>query len=170
VDKLLAGIYLHQFAPAPAHVREALATRDGHLVPEDIVTFEAACRGELALLRAAAASNRILLRPRRNRLTGAVGLVLCEAFSAEDSEVVRVVAELLGPPGADWSVQTTYCDRLVWLAHRGELSIVGHGEGGARVAFLARLTETEHHIAVGYVARLLLSDAELAQWGEAVVR
>ena len=77
---------------------------------------------------------------------------------------MRLIAELLGAPGDEWQVQTDYFERLDWLARRNQLSIVMHGTGDRLTSFVVRMHRTEGKLGWWYLARLLMTDGELAQW------
>jgi hypothetical protein len=140
--------YLSLFHPVPSNVSNALETLDG--------------RAEAPL-----PADGLLLQTRRNRATGRVGLLVCESWVSLDPSNATVLAELLGAPGGSWEDQTAYMDRLTVLARKDALALVAHGMGEHVVTFVVSAFENrDGHITFSYLARLLNTDGELAQWRE----
>ncbi len=155
------------FAPAPAGVQQALVTIDGRDPETDLFALEEICRWQLNLIMVAATEQRLMLQKRRHKVTGDVGLLVCESWRHGEASPSALIAELLGIPRGTWAEQTQCMDYLTILARRRELSLVTHGTGTHHVTFVVSSVESaDGHLTWSYVARLLLTDGELAQWSQ----
>lgn len=164
MEEILVSNYIGIFDDAPGKVRQALCTEDRFEAATNALGLQAECLWQLRTLLAASAENRLLLQTRKNRFTSEVGLIVGESWTGADSQDVWLIAELLGAPGDEWQVQTEYFKRLDWLARRNQLSIVTHWTGGRLTSFVVRMHRTEGRLRFWYLARLLMTGGELAQW------
>lgn len=164
MEEILVSNYIGIFDDAPGNVRQALCTVDRFEPGTNALDLQPECLWQLKTLLAAAAENRLLLQTRKNRFTGEVGLIVGESWTSADSQDVRLIAELFGAPGCEWQVQTACFERLDWLARRNQLSIVTHGTGDRPTSFVVRMHRTQGKLGWWYLARLLITDGELAQW------
>lgn len=118
----------------------------------------------LRALTTAAQTNRLLMQERKNRVTGRLGLLVCESWEPTVPHDVTLVAELLGDPSGDWEAQTICMDHLGCSARNGELSVVAHGRIECPTAFIALVSRKDDAVAISYLARLLTTAGDIAQW------
>ncbi len=157
--------YLRLFATAPPKVRAELVTIDGPTEDDGYYEDGALFRRHVALLARAAQEGRLWGQMRQHRDTGRTGYVMCESWNMSDTRGAAVLAELVSDHTAPWVVQTEYMDRLATLAGTGRIAIVSHGPGEQLVPFLVTAFEQrEGKLAFEYLARLLVTEYELAQW------
>jgi hypothetical protein len=163
-ERNYASEYVVLSAPPPVDVQNALRTIDEVDRQTDVTLTEGDCRTRLVALAHAAGEGRLLLQGRLNSLTRTVGLVVCESWHAGVPSGLSLVAELLESRAADWAAQTQRMEQLVYLAAHGALSIVAHGPSERRAVFVGRVWRADGALDVEYLARLLITDEEIAQW------
>lgn len=156
------GEYIQLFAAPPHGVQQALRTLPGGA--EDILTKAEDCIRQLHTMIVAAKEERLLLQERQNLSSGEVGLLVCESWKPQVPEEVSLIAELLEVPGGTWEDQTLCFQRLERLAIQNELAVVAHGLGTRITPFIARMEEHDGSVRIAYLARMLRSAGELAQW------
>ncbi len=153
------------FDPEPDALRHAYETVTEPF-GSDIADFEAQVRELLDSFETAAMEGRLFFGACRNAMTGERGLIV---GTGREHEIPTALAELLGPSPHEMDDLARYqFDWLGWSASRRELSAVVHADepGGSRVAFAALARSQDDNLVFEYLARLLVTEVERAQWIE----